>query len=383
MWPLILILLSFFPHAKKSEVSFYLIPRQDSVKALLYLSYNAQDMIFKKTEVESFEASIEIDVEVFGKDGELLYGNYWDYIYTVPSYKETKKHVWYSKSIGFILPREDEYKVNITVKNKRGGIIIEKKIKRKAPALISDPIPVNPENYKKGIRKVESIFIKDSIFGVYIYNNGETDTFSLKIEDDRGKDLKEWREVLEKGDNLLVIPITEYEPGSYTLSVKNSEQRELIFYKIGFGTLKGRYYKEILAVLSYIASYKELDSLKKAQGKELERVWRNFWKRRDPTPETPQNEFEEEFWRRVEYADEHFSSGLKPGYKSDRGIVYIKLGPPDEIERHPFDLEAPAYEIWYYYNLNYKFIFMDKRGVGDYELVYPPRYILDELLRTR
>jgi len=62
MWPLILILLSFFPHAKKSEVSFYLIPRQDSVKALLYLSYNAQDMIFKKTEVESFEASIEIDV---------------------------------------------------------------------------------------------------------------------------------------------------------------------------------------------------------------------------------------------------------------------------------------------------------------------------------
>ena len=291
--------------------------------------------------------------------------------------------MWYSKSIGFILPRKDEYKVNITVKNKRGGIIIEKKIKRKAPALISDPIPVNPENYKKGIRKVESIFIKDSIFGVYIYNNGETDTFSLKIEDDRGKDLKEWREVLEKGDNLLVIPITEYEPGSYTLSVKNSEQRELIFYKIGFGTLKGRYYKEILAVLSYIASYKELDSLKKAQGKELERVWRNFWKRRDPTPETPQNEFEEEFWRRVEYADEHFSSGLKPGYKSDRGIVYIKLGPPDEIERHPFDLEAPAYEIWYYYNLNYKFIFMDKKGVGDYELVYPPRYILDELLRTR
>ncbi|HHF53006.1 MAG TPA: hypothetical protein ENL43_01410, partial [candidate division WOR-3 bacterium] len=243
MWPIILILFSFFPHAKKSEVSFYLIPGQDSVKALVYLSYNAQDMIFEKTEAESFEASIEIDVEVFGKDGELLYGNYWDYIYTVPSYKETKKHVWYSRSIRFALPREDEYKANITVKNKKGGIIIEKKIKRKAPALISDPIPVDPEKYEKGIRKVESIFIKDSIFGVYIYNNGETDTFSLKIEDDRGKDLKEWREVLEKGDNLLVIPITEYEPGSYTLSVKNSEQRELIFYKIGFGTLKGRYYK--------------------------------------------------------------------------------------------------------------------------------------------
>lgn len=383
MWSVILILLSFFPHAKKSEASFYLIPWQDSVRALLYLSYNAQDMIFKKTDTESFEAFIEIDVEVFGKDGELLYGNYWDYIYTVPSYKETKKHVWYSKSIGFNLPGEDEYKVNIVVKNKNGGIIIEEKIKRKKPEFISDPIPVNPQKFKDGIRKVESIFIQDTILGFYIYNSGLRDTFNFKIEDETGKDLKKWRKVLDKGDNLVTVPIIQFEPGLYTLSVKNSEQRELKFYKIGFGTLKGRYYKEVLAVLSYIATYEELDSLKKAKGEELERIWKNFWKRRDPTPETPQNEYEEEFWRRVEYADEHFSSGLKPGYKSDRGIVYIKLGPPDEIERHPFDLEAPAYEIWYYYNLNYKFIFMDKKGVGDYELVYPPRYILDELLRTR
>src|SRR6202048_5162911 len=65
-----------------------------------------------------------------------------------------------------------------------------------------------------------------------------------------------------------------------------------------------------------------------------------FWQRRDPTPDTEENEFKEEHYRRIEYANEHFAAGI-PGWKSDRGRMYIMYGPADEIESHP---SGGAYE---------------------------------------
>ena len=59
-----------------------------------------------------------------------------------------------------------------------------------------------------------------------------------------------------------------------------------------------------------------------------------FWARRDPTPDTPENEYKEEHYRRIAYANEHFAAGI-PGWKTDRGKIYIMYGPADEIESHP------------------------------------------------
>lgn len=59
-----------------------------------------------------------------------------------------------------------------------------------------------------------------------------------------------------------------------------------------------------------------------------------FWKRRDPTPDTERNEYREEHYRRIAYTNEHFKTYI-PGWKTDRGRVYIMYGPPDEIESHP------------------------------------------------
>ena len=59
-----------------------------------------------------------------------------------------------------------------------------------------------------------------------------------------------------------------------------------------------------------------------------------FWQRRDPTPGTLENGYKEEHYRRIAYADEHFGAGV-PGWKTDRGRIYIIHGPPDEIESHP------------------------------------------------
>src|SRR5580700_4994278 len=68
-----------------------------------------------------------------------------------------------------------------------------------------------------------------------------------------------------------------------------------------------------------------------------------FWLRRGPTPDTQENEFKEEHYRRIAYVNEHFASGI-PGWKTDRGRIYIMWGPADEIESHPSggSYERPA-----------------------------------------
>ncbi len=71
----------------------------------------------------------------------------------------------------------------------------------------------------------------------------------------------------------------------------------------------------------------------------------NFWIRRDPTPDTQQNEFREEHYRRIAWANDRFAAGV-PGWRSDRGMIYIQFGPPDERQEHP--AARPSYEIWRY-----------------------------------
>jgi GWxTD domain-containing protein len=77
------------------------------------------------------------------------------------------------------------------------------------------------------------------------------------------------------------------------------------------------------------ASWKRLNT-----AEEREQFIEQFWLRRDPTPDTPENEYKEEHYRRIAYSNEHFASGI-PGWKTDRGKIYIMNGPPDEIESHP------------------------------------------------
>ena len=67
---------------------------------------------------------------------------------------------------------------------------------------------------------------------------------------------------------------------------------------------------------------------------ERESFIEQFWLRRDPTPDTMENEFKEEHYRRIAYANDRFASGI-PGWKTDRGRIYITFGPPDENESHP------------------------------------------------
>ena len=87
--------------------------------------------------------------------------------------------------------------------------------------------------------------------------------------------------------------------------------------------------------VSYIITDEEKAAFRQlSNDEERDQFIENFWQRRDPTPDTEENEFKEEHYRRMAYANDHFAAGI-PGWKSDRGRMYIMYGPPDEIESHP------------------------------------------------
>src|SRR5256712_4119467 len=87
--------------------------------------------------------------------------------------------------------------------------------------------------------------------------------------------------------------------------------------------------------VAYIITDEERKAFKKLQtDDERERFIEEFWRRRDPDPDTDENEYREEYYERIAYANEHFAAGI-PGWKTDRGRIYIMYGKPDEIESHP------------------------------------------------
>jgi GWxTD domain-containing protein len=94
------------------------------------------------------------------------------------------------------------------------------------------------------------------------------------------------------------------------------------------------YRKWLTQDVAYIISDDERAAFKSLEtDTQREAFIEQFWLKRDPTPGTPENEFKDEHYRRIAYANEHFASGI-PGWKTDRGRIYITYGPPDEIEDH-------------------------------------------------
>jgi GWxTD domain-containing protein len=136
----------------------------------------------------------------------------------------------------------------------------------------------------------------------------------------------------------------------------------------------------------YIITKPELEAFKKLQTiEEKENFIATFWNRRDPDPDTEENEFREEYYQRIQYANEKFTSGI-PGWKTDRGRIYITFGKPDSVESHPSggSYDRPSYEgggstttypfeIWFYRHLDevgdgLEIEFVDPSGTGEYRL---------------
>jgi GWxTD domain-containing protein len=168
------------------------------------------------------------------------------------------------------------------------------------------------------------------------------------------------------------------QPGRYTLKVQLKVDKRFVTkeseFHINWGELVFQEGNLDLAIeqLSMIAGGDAIDPIHNAETLEQKRLlFEEFWKERDPTPGTEPNELKNEFFRRIDFSNRNFSvmAPMIAGWKTDRGNVYIKNGPPTQVERQPTEINMPAAEIWFYANLNKRYIFSDRNGTGNYRLV--------------
>jgi GWxTD domain-containing protein len=130
----------------------------------------------------------------------------------------------------------------------------------------------------------------------------------------------------------------------------------------------GANFDDTIEILALIASGEDLKELRAAPEAGRAAAWAKFWSARDPDPSTPENEALAQYLERVQYVVKEFSQ-FGAGWKSDRGRVYIRYGPPEQIDTAMDQRAQGEYEIWRYYSLNRNFVFYDMFGVGDFKLV--------------
>jgi GWxTD domain-containing protein len=154
--------------------------------------------------------------------------------------------------------------------------------------------------------------------------------------------------------------------------------------------MESPYKKWLSDEVPYIITDEERAAFKKlGTDDEREQFIEQFWERRNPNPGSPENEFKEEYYRRIAYANEHYASGI-PGWRTDRGRIYIMWGPPDEIESHPSggsysrpieegggETSTYPFETWRYRYLegigtNVILEFVDPTMTGEYHLTMNP-----------
>jgi GWxTD domain-containing protein len=182
--------------------------------------------------------------------------------------------------------------------------------------------------------------------------------------------------IATSGEPVVVRPArAELFLGSYVFEIELVEGKshwrvERSFDVDESGPPRGHEFERMLEPLSYIASPEEMDWLRSLTAEQQAQGWEEFWRRRDPSPDTPRNEMQLEFFRRVRYAEHHFQ-GFGPGWRSDMGRIYIKFGPPDQIENRQSTATTPQLEIWYYNQPYRRFVFGDREGFGRFTLLNP------------
>jgi GWxTD domain-containing protein len=178
-------------------------------------------------------------------------------------------------------------------------------------------------------------------------------------------------------------PITEQpDPMKRPLSDKEKRDQRRELKK----ELKGVYAKWVDEDVRWIITDQEMQAFKSlSNDEERDQFIENFWLRRNPNPDSPENEYREEHYARIAYANEHFAAG-KPGWRTDRGHIYIAFGKPDNIDAHPSggSYDRPMeegggntstfpFEIWHYRYIegigdNIDIEFVDSCMCGDYHM---------------
>ena len=367
----------------------------------LYMEIPLKNLEFKKSKKDKsvYVSRFDMNIDVFDKDDNVIYNNLSkEEISTKETGQEYLSQNSQILTRNLFLPPGD-YTVKVS--------LYEQSTKKRTEK--SQPVTVNdydtPQLSISDVMIVSRILTSDGkkIITPDIQRNvGVVDTFYLffyvyKNNEDQSVDLNcrildaEKKEVFKKSEILdftsgisfqnqviIAVPTAEMSFGKFTVelsavssnfnaSVKSEFQNYSPDFPIALKDID-----VLIDQLQYIAKDDELDYMRDGKTDiEKQKRFLDFWKKKDPSPNTKRNEIMQEYYRRLLNATKLFSTTYTPGWKTDMGMVFIIFGEPNNIERHPYDMDAKPYEIWDYYEDNKQFVFVDNTGFGDYRLITP------------
>jgi GWxTD domain-containing protein len=217
---------------------------------------------------------------------------------------------------------------------------------------------------------------------VELYGTQSPQEVELRVVDDGGRTVWQQSTMVSEGDNRLryalidvpaALPLGRLWLEASTASTSAELIRTPLLVTISDQWMVANF-EDVLRFVNYIAPPAEVDSLRAASGAERRERWERFWASRDPLPATKLNEYREEFFNRVRFATEHYSEPGHAGWDTNRGEVYIVLGPPDYVTNKRIGRDAgvqPNAIEWYYAKAGgsrLQLLFLDRGGFGHYQL---------------
>jgi GWxTD domain-containing protein len=206
-----------------------------------------------------------------------------------------------------------------------------------------------------------------------------------RIYNQRGEAKISYHEIVYFTDNLVrkLLPLKEYItlPGKYWIIIEARSGAQKVIIRQSFEIKYWKPSKTLaqlefgdfgVLALRYITAPEEFNEILQADRERRELLVESFWAKRDPDPQSPENEIRAEFRNRVDYTIRNFSNTLydRAGWDTERGRVFIIYGEPTEIQNRFLPDNPARYEIWFYKNLDRQFVFLDKKGYGLFRLIH-------------
>ncbi|MDQ7065757.1 MAG: GWxTD domain-containing protein [candidate division KSB1 bacterium] len=373
----------------------------------LYTQISFKDLSFVRQE-NYFRASYEIEATIKA-EGEVVRQRTFVDTVIVHEFNRTLAGNEYRITVqGFILPAGD-YEVVLTMTDQETRRSVTQELPVTLRDFSGDALAVSDIEFARKIvmcEDSENPFVKNGRFvepnvsraygylatSIYLYY----EIYGVQQEDSEGPGTllvtyriltldgqlkkqvqKRTRKLANSCVHSVIIPVADLESGRYVMEIEVQDmhrpdevarvQKEFV---VGWDFLSfGDYTSmELIDQLELIANEQEIASLRKLPEQYRRAGILSFWKSKDPTPDTELNELMIEFYRRVSYANKKFRTPEKKGWETDQGKIYIKYGPPDSIERYLAGGMNKPYEVWQYLNPRRKFVFIDNRGFGNYQL---------------
>lgn len=359
---------------------------KENIKVSVHVKIPYTELQFIRWE-DRFLARYEIAVNLADKDNERIAGQIWSDSLWLSEYKDTRQNSNTITSVkSFVVPAS-ELTISVRVTDlytKKSQVLTDGVDQSKMYAgelsLGNIIIMDTGEAGESKLLMNESFYeIIDTLrFNARLL--GDNDPFSIKYELRVKDETKVKREIkidhVGPIDSLLqfVVPLTDMHYSNYSLyltaeDTKGNQVKTKASFRVRIRGINFEVANMDAAIkqLRYLTNDRAIKGMMAGSEADKAEKFKAFWAELDPTPGTVDNELMEEYYRRVNFSIEAFTV-VQDGWRTDRGMIYILFGAPDEIQRGPLELDRKPYQVWEYYTLGKQFVFRDQTGFGDYRL---------------